>query len=41
VSLPKLGTARAEVIGGSAAPPQEVVETITVEAQGWRILTPV
>lgn len=41
VSLPKLGAARAQVIGGSAAPPQEVVETVAVEARGWRILSPV
>ncbi|MEB4209954.1 alpha-amylase family protein [Mycobacterium sp. 94-17] len=40
VSLPELGTARAVVIGGSAAPPQHVVDTVTVEAGGWRILSP-
>jgi cyclomaltodextrinase / maltogenic alpha-amylase / neopullulanase len=28
------------VVGGSAAPPQEVVEAVTVEALGWRILSP-
>jgi len=37
---PKLGTARAEVVAGSAAPPQEVVETVVVEPHGWRILRP-
>ncbi len=40
VSLPELGTPRAQVIGGSAAPPQEVVDTVDVEAHGWRILSP-
>jgi glycosidase len=39
--LPELGTARAEVIGGSAAPPSEVVDTVVVEPHGWRILRPV
>lgn len=32
---------RAEVEGGSAAPPREVVDTLTVEPHGWRILRPV
>ncbi|OBH51959.1 alpha-amylase family protein [Mycobacterium sp. E2479] len=40
IALPELGTARAQVVGGSAAPPQEVVDIVTVEAQGWRILSP-
>jgi glycosidase len=40
VSVAELGTARAQVVGGSAAPPQEVVDTVTVEARGWRILSP-
>ncbi|HEX5254637.1 MAG TPA: alpha-amylase family protein [Mycobacterium sp.] len=40
ISLPELGTARAQVVGGSAAPPQEVVDTVAVEARGWRILSP-
>jgi cyclomaltodextrinase len=39
--LSELGTARAEVIGGSAAPPSEVVDTVVVEPHGWRILRPV
>ncbi len=38
--LSELGTARAEVIGGSAAPPSEVVDTVVVEPHGWRILRP-
>lgn len=41
VVLSEVGAARAQVIGGSAAPPPEVVDTVTVEAQGWRILSPV
>ncbi|MGN6338929.1 alpha-amylase family glycosyl hydrolase [Mycobacterium sp.] len=40
VSLPEVGTPRAEVIGGSAAPPQEIVDAVAVEAHGWRILRP-
>jgi len=41
VVLAEVGAARAQVIGGSAAPPPDVVDTVTVEAQGWRILSPV
>jgi cyclomaltodextrinase / maltogenic alpha-amylase / neopullulanase len=40
VALSELGTARAQVIAGSAAPPQDVVETVVVEPHGWRILSP-
>jgi glycosidase len=40
VTLPELGTSRAQVIGGSAAPPQEVVDTLVVEPHGWRIVSP-
>jgi cyclomaltodextrinase / maltogenic alpha-amylase / neopullulanase len=29
------------VIAGSGAPPHEVVDTVAVEPQGWRILRPV
>lgn len=36
-----LGTAQVEVIAGSTAPPQEVVDEVVVEAQGWRILRPI
>src|SRR6202008_3484971 len=39
--LSELGAARAEVVGGSAAPPSEVVDTVAVEPHGWRILRPV
>ena len=31
----------AEVIAGSGAPPHEVVDSVTVEPHGWRILQPV
>ena len=40
VVLAEVGTPRARVVGGSAAPPQEVVETLVVEPHGWRILSP-
>jgi cyclomaltodextrinase len=39
--LAELGTARAEVVAGSAAPPSDVVDAVDVEAHGWRILRPV
>ena len=39
--LSEVGTPHAQVIGGSAAPPQEVVDTVVVEAHGWRILSAV
>ena len=39
--LSELGTARAEVVAGSAAPPREVVDEVVVESHGWRILKPV
>ncbi len=38
--LSEFGTARGQVVGGSAAPPQEVVDTLVVEPQGWRIVSP-
>jgi cyclomaltodextrinase / maltogenic alpha-amylase / neopullulanase len=41
VALSELGTAHAQLVGGSAAPPQEVVDAVVVEAGGWRILSPV
>ena len=40
LALPELGTAHRKVIGGSAAPPEEVVDTLVVEPHGWRILGP-
>jgi cyclomaltodextrinase len=39
--LAELGTGRAEVVAGSAAPPPDVVDEVIVEAHGWRILRPV
>jgi glycosidase len=39
--LKDLGVNTAEVVAGSAAPPQEVVEAVVVEPHGWRILEPV
>jgi cyclomaltodextrinase / maltogenic alpha-amylase / neopullulanase len=41
LALAELGTKRAQVVAGSAAPPQEVVDAVVVEAHGWRILRPV
>jgi cyclomaltodextrinase len=38
--LSELGAARAQVVGGSAAPPPEVVDEVVVEPHGWRILSP-
>ncbi len=39
--LAEFGIERAEVLAGSAAPPQDVVDALVVEADGWRILGPV
>jgi cyclomaltodextrinase / maltogenic alpha-amylase / neopullulanase len=36
--LAELGAKRAQIVAGSAAPPQEVVDAVVVEAHGWRIL---
>lgn len=41
LSRKDLGVRRVEVIAGSTAPPQEVTDTVVVEAHGWRILKPV
>lgn len=38
--LSELGAPRAEVIGGSGAPPRDIVDELTVEAHGWRIVRP-
>jgi glycosidase len=38
--LAELGTAQAQVVAGSAAPPSDVVDAVDVEARGWRILRP-
>jgi cyclomaltodextrinase / maltogenic alpha-amylase / neopullulanase len=36
----RLESGPAEVIAGSGAPPQQVVDAISVEPHGWRILRP-
>ncbi|KKC06000.1 alpha-amylase family protein [Mycobacterium nebraskense] len=41
VPLSELGTAHRQVVGGSSAPPQEVVDAVVVEPHGWRILSTV
>jgi cyclomaltodextrinase len=41
LDLPELGIKRAQVLAGSAAPPQKVVDAVVVEPHGWRILSPV
>lgn len=40
VALAELGSSRAQVVAGSGAPPQEVVDAVDVEEHGWRILRP-
>ena len=40
LTLGELGTKQAQVLAGSAAPPQEVVAAVVVEPHGWRILRP-
>jgi cyclomaltodextrinase / maltogenic alpha-amylase / neopullulanase len=40
VALGELGVERAQVIAGSGAPLQEVVDAVSVEPRGWRILQP-
>jgi cyclomaltodextrinase / maltogenic alpha-amylase / neopullulanase len=40
VVLAELGSPRAQVVAGSGAPPQEVVDAVDVEEHGWRILRP-
>ncbi|BBZ52499.1 alpha-amylase [Mycobacterium heidelbergense] len=39
--LSELGAARARMVAGSAAPPQDIVDTAVVEPHGWLILSPV
>ncbi|SRX95168.1 cyclomaltodextrinase [Actinoplanes friuliensis DSM 7358] [Mycobacterium shimoidei] len=36
----QMSVPRAQVIAGSGAPPDDVVDTVLVEPQGWRILRP-
>jgi hypothetical protein len=40
VVLGELGVGKAHVIAGSGAPPQEVVDAVSIEPDGWRILRP-
>lgn len=40
LALSECGTPRAEVVAGSSAPPQEVVDAVVVEPHGWRVLSP-
>jgi glycosidase len=40
VVLGELGVDKAHVIAGSGAPPQEVVDVVSIEPHGWRILRP-
>jgi glycosidase len=41
VGLGELGAGQAQVIAGSGAPPEEVVDVVSIEPHGWRILRPV
>ncbi|HEY9302742.1 MAG TPA: alpha-amylase, partial [Mycobacterium sp.] len=41
IVLGQLGVGHAQVIAGSGMPPEEVVDTVSVEPHGWRILRPV
>jgi cyclomaltodextrinase / maltogenic alpha-amylase / neopullulanase len=38
--LGKLGVGQARVIAGSGMPPDEVVDALSIEPHGWRILQP-
>jgi cyclomaltodextrinase / maltogenic alpha-amylase / neopullulanase len=38
IALAALDLGRAEVIAGSGVPPQDVVDAVSVEPHGWRIL---
>jgi ABC-type methionine transport system permease subunit len=40
VALAELDLGQAEVIAGSGAPPHDVVDAVSVEPHGWRILRP-
>jgi hypothetical protein len=40
IALAALDLGRAEVIAGSGVPPQDVVDAVSVEPHGWRILRP-
>jgi hypothetical protein len=40
IALAELDLGQAEVIAGSGAPPQAIVDAVSVEPHGWRILRP-
>jgi glycosidase len=40
VSLPEVGVAQGEILGGSGAPPQHIVTAAEVEPHGWLIIAP-
>lgn len=40
LELPELGTPRAQVLAGSSAPAQELVDRVVIEPHGWGILQP-
>jgi cyclomaltodextrinase / maltogenic alpha-amylase / neopullulanase len=40
LALGEVGMARAHVLAGSAAPPQEAVDAVVIQPHGWRILRP-
>ena len=41
VGLDELGVGQAHVIAGSGMLPEEVVDAVSVEPHGWRILRPI
>jgi hypothetical protein len=41
VPLAELGFPHAQLVAGSTAPPEQVLDTVVVEAHGWRILRPI
>jgi cyclomaltodextrinase len=41
LAFSELGLTQAQVIAGTAAPPQQVVDAVVVEPHGWRILRPI
>jgi cyclomaltodextrinase len=41
LAFAELGLTKAQVVAGTAAPPQEVVDAVVVEPHGWRILRPI
>jgi cyclomaltodextrinase / maltogenic alpha-amylase / neopullulanase len=40
LSMPELGFDHGQIIGGSAAPPQAVVEQVEIEPHGWLVIAP-